>query len=259
MGACHACDFIDIWMGDITQKHFDTNPVSNIHFLIYRDDAWDILVLGNQGKRILEYHPNILRGNLTWTVDCEKEGGYLDLCFMIVNGKKEWRNYIKSPLIYVGPYSCHDPAVMGAIVKGVSLRLRINSSKDEFFENSVEEAARAFEISGYNYQKTKQELLKFKNLDPIEPIKKVVRAATKKGAKAFYITNFDPRMLHPRRLISRNYHHMEANPLLVNLFPRENLIGSTRRMKNLSELLPPTIQIGGGGADQGHDAGDGGR
>ena len=63
-------------------------------------------------------------------------------------------------------------------------------------------------------------------------------------------------MLHPKKLISRNYHHMEANPVLANLFPRENLIGGTRRLKNLSELLSPTVQTGAGGAgdDTGQDA-----
>ena len=65
-----------------------------------------------------------------------------------------------------------DPTVLGAIVKGVGLRLRINSSKDEYFEESVEQAARAFKMSGYSYQHTKQELMGFKNLDPIELIKK---------------------------------------------------------------------------------------
>ena len=147
---------------------------------------------------------------------------------------------------------------MGAIVKGVGLRLRINSSKDEYFDNSVDEAAKAFKISGYNYQKTKQELMKFRSLDPIELIKKekVPRNVPKKGVKAFYITNYDPRMLHPRKLISRNYHHLEANPVLADLFPRENLIGGTRRLKNLSELLSPTVQTGAGGADDdlGNDA-----
>ena len=45
----------------------------------------------------------------------------------------------KTPLVYVGPDSCHDPLVKGAIVKGVGHRLRINSSKDEYFEESVED------------------------------------------------------------------------------------------------------------------------
>ena len=86
------------------------------------------------------------------------------------NGRIEWKSYVKAPPIYVGPISCQDPAVMGAIVKGVGLRMRINSSKDEYFENSVDEAPKALKISGYNYQKTKKELLKFKSLDPIELI-----------------------------------------------------------------------------------------
>ena len=66
----------------------------------------------------------------------------------------------------MGPDSCHDPAFKGAIVKGVGHRLRINSSKDKYFEESVEDTARAFKISGYCYQDTKKELLKFKELDP---------------------------------------------------------------------------------------------
>ena len=78
---------------------------------------------------------------------------------------------------------------MGAIVKSVGLRIRINSSKDEYFENSVDEAPKALKISGYNYQKTKKELLKFKSLDPIELInrEKVLWNVPKKGVKAFSV------------------------------------------------------------------------
>ena len=244
MGACHACDFSDIWMGDITQKHVDTCPVNTLHFKLYRDDGLDLLLNGDQEKRILKDHLNNLHPNLTWTVECAKEGGYLDLWLMIEDGKIEWKNFKKVPPIYVSPDSCHDPSVMGAIVKGVGLRLRINSSKDEYFEEAVDEAAKAFKISGYNYQKTKQELLKFKDLDPIELIKKekVVKKKPDKGLQAFYISDYDPRMPHPRQLISRNYHHIQSNPVLANLFPRKNLVAGTRRLKNLSELLSPTVQ-----------------
>ena len=45
MGACHVCDFIDILMGDM---HIDTCKVDTIHFLLYRDDGWDILLNGEQ-------------------------------------------------------------------------------------------------------------------------------------------------------------------------------------------------------------------
>ena len=43
MGSCVSCDFTDIWIGDVTEKHVTTNSVQ-IKFILYRDDAWDILV-----------------------------------------------------------------------------------------------------------------------------------------------------------------------------------------------------------------------
>ena len=241
-GACHACDFTDVWMGEITQKHLDTSPISTLHFQLYRDDACDILLNGAQEKRILQEQLNSLHQNLNWTVECGKEGGYLDLWLMLEDGKIEWKNYLKCPPIYVGPDSCHDPSVKGAIVKGVAQRLRINSSKDEYFEESVEQAARAFKMSGYPYQRTKQELLSYKSLDPIALIKKekTDKSIPEKGVKAFYVSKYDPRMPHPRKLISRNYHHIASNPDLASLFPRENLIGGTKRDRNLGEMLSPT-------------------
>ena len=58
----------------------------------------------------------------------------------------------------------------------------------------------------------------------------------------FYVDDYDPRMPHPRQLISRNYHHIENDPILSQLFPRENLVASCRRLPNLGEILSPTIQ-----------------
>ena len=63
-----------------------------------------------------------------------------------------------------------------------------------------------------------------------------------KGVQSFFITDYDPRVLHPRQLISNNYHHIQSNPQLADMFPRKNLVGGTRRGKNLSELLSPTVQ-----------------
>ena len=263
MGSCHACDFSDVWMGDITEHHINTCTVDTLKFHLYRDDGIDIILSGDQDKERLVNHLNNLHPNLTWTVDIAKEGGYLDLWLMIEEGRIEWKNFRKAPPIYVGPDSNHDPAVIGGILPGVGHRLRLNSSKNEYFEEAVEDAARGFAISGYNYQKAKQELLKFKDQDPIELIKRPRRAKKKpdKGVQAFFISEYDPRMPHPRQLLSRNFHHIQSNPELVELFPRENLIGGTRRGKNLSEILSPTVQSGPGppgdadGGDEDDDAG----
>ena len=85
-------------------------------------------------------------------------------------------------------------------------------------------------------------MLEFKDDNPIDLIlkEKVPRNKPAKGVKAFYITKYDPRMPHPRQLISNNYHHISNDPVLSNLFPRENLVGGTRRQHNLSEILSPT-------------------
>ena len=52
------------------------------------------------------------------------------------------------------------------------------------------------------------------------------------------------------------------HPVLCNLFPRENLIGGTKRQPNLSEILSPTVQPsagdnhrGGPGSDDGMGGG----
>ena len=115
-------------MGDITQLHVDTCPVDTLHFTLYRDDGLDVLMNGEQDLQTFQNHLNNLHPNLTWTVKSGREGGYLDLWLMIENGKIEWKNFKKTPPVYVSPDSCHDPSVKGAIVKGVGHRLRINWS-----------------------------------------------------------------------------------------------------------------------------------
>ena len=88
---------------------------------------------------------------------------------------------------------------------------------------------------------------------------KVAKNKPDKGVKAYYIAKYDPRMPHPRQLITKNYHHIKDHPLLANMFPRENLVGGTRRQPNLSEMLSPTVQPGLGDVHRGgHGPGDDG-
>ena len=162
----------------------------------------------------------------------------------------EWKVDMKCPPVYVGP--CHDPVVKKGIFKGVGHRIRMNSSKQEYFDETVEECPKSFSIAGYNFQHAKTELRKFRDIDPVEMIKKGPNEKDTKnnsGSKVFYVDNFDPRMPHLRQLISRNYHHIEKHPLLSKIFPRGNLVGSCRRLPNLGEILSPTIQKNHEGGD----------
>ena len=121
----------------------------------------------------------------------------------------------------------------------------MNSSKDEFFDEAVESCSKSFAVAGYNYQHARSELRKFRNDDPVEMIKAGPKDKTnrnKTGVKIFYVDKYDPRMPHPRKIISRNYHHIANHPIVSKLFPRENIIASCKRLPNLGELLSPTIQ-----------------
>lgn len=59
--------------------------------------------------------------------------------------------------------------------------------------------------------------------------------------KAFWVSTYDPRVLHPRKIISRNYHILENDPIAAQIFPRKNLVASSKRLKNLTELISPTV------------------
>ena len=69
---------------------------------------------------------------------------------------------------------------------------------------------------------------------------------------------FDPRVPHPRKLISQNYEILARNPIAKALFPRSNLVASGKRLPNLGEILSPTVQppiprIAGGPPAPGQD------
>ena len=240
-GTCHACDFTDIWIGDITEKLVETNPEITENFSIYRDDSLNII----KEEQVAEYEEALdsLHPNLKFDVRTGKEGGHLDLYIMIKNGQIEWRNFVKAPPLYVHRQSCHDPTVIKNIHKGVGRRLRVNSSKDEYFKESVEEFSKAFTISGYDYQDSKRKLKHYEKEQPINLIRGVRQTNQYlPGCRVFYINPYDPRVPHPRKLLSKNYHLIANDPVLSQLYPRKNLVASSRRLPNLGEILSPTIQ-----------------
>ena len=97
--------------------------------------------------------------------------------------------------------------------------------------------------SGYDYQMVKREMLKFENVDPRELVNRPKRKRQNQpGCKVFYTFKFDPRLPHPRKIISKNYEILARNETAKALFPRSNLIASGKRLPNLGEILSPTVQ-----------------
>ena len=143
MGPAHGCDYTDVWIGKIVEKHVDTCPVETISFSIYRDDGLDVLLRGERDLPQFQTHLNNLHPNLTFETKSGKEGPYLDLWIMLKDGKIETRNFKKFEPTYLDPKSCHDKSVFKGLYKGVGLRLRLNCSNDEDFVEAVDQYSKA--------------------------------------------------------------------------------------------------------------------
>ena len=132
-------------------------------------------------------------------------------------------SFHENPPVYVGPASCHDPSIRKGIFNGVGHRLRINSSRTEYFDEAVDVCIKSFALAGYNFQHARTEFRKFRDQDSLELIKKGPKdkQTNGKAARVFFVDYFDPKMPHPRKFISRNYHHIDHNQTLSKLFPRE--------------------------------------
>ena len=100
--------------------HTETSNIDSILFSIYRDDGLNILKNGKVDQPALQQHMESLHPNLTWDLNVEKEGGYLDLFLMIKDGKIEFKLFTKTPPLYLNKISCHDPKIFKSIPKGVS-------------------------------------------------------------------------------------------------------------------------------------------
>ena len=128
----------------------------------------------------------------------------------------------------------------------MGLRLRLNCSKDEDFDEAVKRYSRAFAASGHPYRRAKFELGKAKHIyreEFLKDEKQRKQTKKKKGrGNVYWINKYDPRVPHARRVITNNYHILEADPIAKNIFPRKNLVAGSKRGRNLSELISPTVQ-----------------
>ena len=258
MGPPDSCDYSDIWMsGPITNKIIDTSPTPVHGFGFYRDDGLG-LIDESHAQTFIE-HLNTIHPNLNFETKVDSCGEHLDLFIYIKDGHLHTRPYSKptSTHIYLHPSSCHDPAVFKGIYKGVGQRLRLNTSEDHLMEDIIKEYAGYFAASGHSYSKAfeglkhgamlldangipqrREDVIKNKASSHTHSFQK---KRSRCGSKAYWTSTFDPRVIHPRRIISKNYHIIRDDPTASQLFPRKDLVASSRRLKNLSELISPTV------------------
>ena len=152
----------------------------------------------------------------------------------------------------MNPKSCHDGAVAKGLYKEVGLRLRLNSSEDSDFLEAVDMFSRAFAISGHNYNKARNGLLKCRDIDRVAFLNNAKNekvdsnntkyfGTSKPKNKIFWTSNYDPRLPHQRSIISKNYHLLLSDEKFVKSYPRKSFVAGCRRLPNLMELLAPTV------------------
>ena len=79
----------------------------------------------------------------------------------------------------------------------------MTNSTEEGFSENVELYSRSLAMSGFKYKKkVKEDLNKLKDVDPKEVINSNRKEPTKKpGAKVFWVSKYDPRVPHPRKIM----------------------------------------------------------
>ena len=66
----------------------------------------------------------------------------------------------------------------------------------------------------------------------------------KDGVTFYFTSTFYLRVQHPRKIISKHYSILARSETSKKLFPRENLINRSKRLRYLGEILSPTVQPG---------------
>ena len=138
MGPCHACEYADIFVGELDEQIVEKlaeNNIEHTQWTIFRDDGWDILLNADQDlpkfEDILDKrHDNIKWDRRSSSADQDHALQHLDLTIYIKEGKIETDNFAKDIPIFLSRKSCHPNFVLESVVKSAAIRLNLNCSLD---------------------------------------------------------------------------------------------------------------------------------
>ena len=133
MGPCHACYYVDIFMGEPDRELVSHCPIPFLSSrappqckeeLMYLDWSRFITFLPNAKyvasfEHLQKPHPP----DIKCVVTHGKEAEYLDVQLRIVNGLIEANVFSKNCHSYLPPCSCHAPSVFKGLISGVGRRL----------------------------------------------------------------------------------------------------------------------------------------
>ena len=253
MGPSHACDFVDIFMGELDTKLVETCPIpllsdtcsttdqeknQRLDWSRFRDDGIAILPNKADAARFEGHLQKLHPPSIKWTVTTGTQAEYLDVKLKIESGKITTDVHSKHCHSYLPPNSCHAPSVYKGLITSVGTRLRILCSNDQSLQERISEYAGYFEMSGWKRDTAERELKKGANTDRHKALFKPRRKPSKKHA---WVTTFDPRFPSKTEIIKRNLHLLYSDPENKKIFPPKSIISADRRRKNIGEIYKPTV------------------
>ena len=135
------------------------------------------------------------------------------------------------------PSSSHPKHILKAIPYGVALRLKRNCSENEFFTKRCEEYSGYLVNQGYPVNLVNDQFSKASLI----PRKDLLKQKVKASKSIFpFVTTFNPNLPNLNYIIKKHLHLLESDPKLKEFFPKNSIIPSYRRSKNLKEILAPS-------------------
>ena len=136
-GPPHACDFADIFMGELDQEivqEFSRRDIETTGWTIYRDDGWTVALNGLDDVPAIEDILQNLHPNIKWEINPRGPSvppgigvdgqvvdrsvlEHLDLSIHFVDNQLETDVFAKDIPIYISRKSCHPPQIFPAVTK----------------------------------------------------------------------------------------------------------------------------------------------
>eukprot|EP00745_Piridium_sociabile_P026140 TRINITY_DN41575_c0_g2_i2.p1 TRINITY_DN41575_c0_g2~~TRINITY_DN41575_c0_g2_i2.p1 ORF type:complete len:978 (-),score=173.11 TRINITY_DN41575_c0_g2_i2:3-2936(-) len=253
MGPCSACDYVDVFMGELDEKLVDTSPVPLLSSIAkkdeqlclkyldwsrFRDDGFAVL-LNEEHIPAFEIHlQSLCPPAIKWVLSTGMEVEYLDVKLTLKDGLIHTDVFSKNCNSYIPPSSCHSPAVFKGLATGIGTRLRVLCSDNTTLNKRVREYAAYLTLSGWKWTRALREITKGANKDR-DKLLNQPRKPTKK--KIAWVSTYDPRVPSKSKIIKKNLVILYSNPENKSIFPKKTLIGADRRRRNLGEIYKPTV------------------
>ena len=255
MGPCHACDYVDVFMGELDNKLVEDAPVpllsstlpleerenhSSCDWSRFRDDGFVILP-DESDIPVFENHLQNLHPDIHWTVSSGREAEYLDVKLKISeDGSIKTDVFSKNCHSYLPPSSCHNPTVFKGLAVGMGTRLRMLCSDDQILEERLVEYAKHLAVSGWDYDVALTDLRKGASKDR-DTVLHGARKNKNRKKKIAWVTTYDPRVPSKSSIIKKNLHILYQNEENKNIFKKGVIIGADKKRKNLGDIYKPSV------------------